>query len=323
MLSLPGIRVGRAGHGEIPRAAAARPRRRGAARGQRGRPGDPRARSPGRHAGPATSRLTIDADLQQSVLGASRRRERQRRGAGRAQRRGAGDGHQPVVRSQRCSTPASRRRSGSQWTSNRRAPLINKAAAGLYAPGSTFKIVVAMAGLESKAITPGDRINCPGYLDLGDTPLPLLEQRRPRHARPARRHQEQLRRVLLRGGAAHRHRPHRRDGQPLRARRSARDRAARRAQRPRADARMAHRAGQGVEHRRHDRRRHRPGLPAGHAAVAGGDGGAHRHRARGAAAPHPRDRRRAAAGRSAADVARARPARARDCTRCARACGRW
>ena len=56
-----------------------------------------------------------------------------------------------------------------QWTSNRNAPLINKAAAGLYAPGSTFKIVVAMAGLESKAITPGDRINCPGYLDLGDT----------------------------------------------------------------------------------------------------------------------------------------------------------
>ena len=55
------------------------------------------------------------------------------------------------------------------WTSNRMAPLINKATAGLYAPGSTFKMVVALAGLEARAITPYDRINCPGYLDLGGT----------------------------------------------------------------------------------------------------------------------------------------------------------
>lgn len=56
-----------------------------------------------------------------------------------------------------------------KWTSNRRAPLINKAAAGVYAPGSTFKMAVAVAGLEAKTITPGSRISCPGYLDLGDT----------------------------------------------------------------------------------------------------------------------------------------------------------
>jgi penicillin-binding protein 2 len=56
-----------------------------------------------------------------------------------------------------------------EWTSNRRAPLINKATAGVYAPGSTFKMAVALAGLESHSITPSDRINCPGYLDLGDT----------------------------------------------------------------------------------------------------------------------------------------------------------
>src|SRR6185437_4283832 len=55
------------------------------------------------------------------------------------------------------------------WTRNRRTPLINKAAAGVYAPGSTFKMAVALAGLDSKAITPFDRVNCPGYLDLGDT----------------------------------------------------------------------------------------------------------------------------------------------------------
>ena len=56
-----------------------------------------------------------------------------------------------------------------EWTRNRRAPLISKAAAGLYAPGSTFKMCTALAGLNARTITPGDRISCPGYLDLGDT----------------------------------------------------------------------------------------------------------------------------------------------------------
>ena len=56
-----------------------------------------------------------------------------------------------------------------EWTRNRKAPLINKAASGLYAPGSTFKMAVAIAGLEAKVIGPGDRVSCPGFLDLGDT----------------------------------------------------------------------------------------------------------------------------------------------------------
>jgi penicillin-binding protein 2 len=56
-----------------------------------------------------------------------------------------------------------------EWTNNRRTPLINKAAAGLYAPGSTFKMAVALAALEARTLSPGDHINCPGYLDLGDT----------------------------------------------------------------------------------------------------------------------------------------------------------
>lgn len=56
-----------------------------------------------------------------------------------------------------------------EWTNNRRAPLINKATAGVYPPGSTFKMAVAMAGLDDHVIGPGDRINCPGYLDIGDT----------------------------------------------------------------------------------------------------------------------------------------------------------
>lgn len=53
------------------------------------------------------------------------------------------------------------------WVSDQRAPLLDKAAGGLYAPGSTFKPVVALAGLTSGAIGPGTRFFCPGYLDLG------------------------------------------------------------------------------------------------------------------------------------------------------------
>ena len=45
-----------------------------------------------------------------------------------------------------------------QWTRNKRTPLINKAASGVYAPGSTFKMAVALAGLDARAIGPADRV---------------------------------------------------------------------------------------------------------------------------------------------------------------------
>lgn len=53
--------------------------------------------------------------------------------------------------------------------SNERGPLTNKAIAGQYAPGSTFKMVVALAALEAGVISPSQRVFCPGYLELGDT----------------------------------------------------------------------------------------------------------------------------------------------------------
>ncbi len=55
-----------------------------------------------------------------------------------------------------------------EWTNNRGTPLINKATAGVYPPGSTFKMAVALAGLESGTLTPGDRVNCPGFIDVGN-----------------------------------------------------------------------------------------------------------------------------------------------------------
>ncbi len=54
-----------------------------------------------------------------------------------------------------------------QWTGDERTPLINKTIAGLYPPGSTFKPAVAMAALQAGTLAPGDRINCPGYIDVG------------------------------------------------------------------------------------------------------------------------------------------------------------
>mgnify|MGYP001158017054 FL=1 len=46
-------------------------------------------------------------------------------------------------------------------------PMVNRAVAGNYPPGSIFKPVVAMAALESGKIRPGQRFNCPGYMMLG------------------------------------------------------------------------------------------------------------------------------------------------------------
>jgi penicillin-binding protein 2 len=52
--------------------------------------------------------------------------------------------------------------------SNFAKPFMNKALEGLYPPGSTFKIVVALAALESGALSPTEKIYCPGHWDYGD-----------------------------------------------------------------------------------------------------------------------------------------------------------
>src|SRR5262249_8764445 len=54
-----------------------------------------------------------------------------------------------------------------ELSSDPRNPLINKSIAGRYSPGSTFKTVTALAGLEHGVITPEQTIYCPGYTDIG------------------------------------------------------------------------------------------------------------------------------------------------------------
>jgi penicillin-binding protein 2 len=48
-------------------------------------------------------------------------------------------------------------------------PLTNKALAGQYPPGSTFKMVTALAGLEQGTINAHNTVSCPGHYTYGDT----------------------------------------------------------------------------------------------------------------------------------------------------------
>ena len=47
------------------------------------------------------------------------------------------------------------------------APLTHKAIGGQYPPGSTFKMITALAALEAGAITPEERVFCGGHTQLG------------------------------------------------------------------------------------------------------------------------------------------------------------
>jgi penicillin-binding protein 2 len=53
--------------------------------------------------------------------------------------------------------------------SNTRAPLTNKAISGQYAPGSTFKMIVALAALAKGVVTQHTKYVCKGELTLGDS----------------------------------------------------------------------------------------------------------------------------------------------------------
>ncbi|MDX1483914.1 MAG: penicillin-binding protein 2 [Alphaproteobacteria bacterium] len=55
-----------------------------------------------------------------------------------------------------------------ELTGNDRAPLTNKTIAGQYAPGSTFKMMVALAALEAGLVGPDHRVFCRGWTQLGN-----------------------------------------------------------------------------------------------------------------------------------------------------------
>ncbi len=51
---------------------------------------------------------------------------------------------------------------------NPRAPLSNKSCSGQYPPGSTFKMIVALAALEGGHMSPGEWVFCPGFMRMGN-----------------------------------------------------------------------------------------------------------------------------------------------------------
>jgi len=51
--------------------------------------------------------------------------------------------------------------------SDRLRPFRDKALSDTFNPGSTFKAITALAGLEEKVITPEDKVKCNGYVQLG------------------------------------------------------------------------------------------------------------------------------------------------------------
>ncbi len=53
-------------------------------------------------------------------------------------------------------------------TENDHRPLADKTVQGAYPPGSTFKIVTALAALEAGVISTGEKVYCPGFTQLGD-----------------------------------------------------------------------------------------------------------------------------------------------------------
>jgi peptidoglycan glycosyltransferase len=59
------------------------------------------------------------------------------------------------------------------------APLLNRASAGLYVPGSTFKVITASAALESKKYTPESTFYDPGYCLVYGKPVNNFDTSRP------------------------------------------------------------------------------------------------------------------------------------------------
>lgn len=71
----------------------------------------------------------------------------------------------------------------SQYSSDPNTPLLSRATTGLYAPGSTFKPAVAMAGLLGGIVTPADTVNCTRVYDFYTDYKPVCQQLGP-HSGP-------------------------------------------------------------------------------------------------------------------------------------------
>ena len=63
-----------------------------------------------------------------------------------------------------------------QLINHSRDPLLDRAVKGQYAPGSTIKMIVALAALEAGLIKPESQFECKGHLELGDARFHCWEE---------------------------------------------------------------------------------------------------------------------------------------------------
>ena len=64
-----------------------------------------------------------------------------------------------------------------QYLEDERHPLENKALKGMYPPGSTFKIITAIAGIEEGLIDQHSSVECPGYYKFGNSNFRCWERK--------------------------------------------------------------------------------------------------------------------------------------------------
>jgi penicillin-binding protein 2 len=64
-----------------------------------------------------------------------------------------------------------------EYLEDKRHPLENKALKGMYPPGSTFKIITAIAGLEQGVVDEHSAVDCPGYYKFGNSTFKCWDKR--------------------------------------------------------------------------------------------------------------------------------------------------
>lgn len=164
-LKLPGARVGRSG---VELALEAELRGQGGAsrtevdaKGRMVRALDGTDPTPGRDV-----RLTIDSRLQARVLS---RLAQERRGAVVALEAATGNLVAMASHPAFDPSPLTGSITDAFWrrlASLESRPMLNRGVAGLYPPGSTFKMVTALAALHHDVVTPKDRLTCEGAFEL-------------------------------------------------------------------------------------------------------------------------------------------------------------
>lgn len=165
VLRLPGVRTGKTGveRGKemALRGAGGYRRFEVDARGRVLRTIEQREPSPGENL-----RLTIDAELQEQVL---KRVSRERRASVVALDVRNGDVVAMVSNPNYDNNVFADKLSPKDWkrlSGDKTNPMLHRASAGVYPPGSTFKMVTALAGLEAGVITPNTRFQCSGSFTL-------------------------------------------------------------------------------------------------------------------------------------------------------------